>query len=738
MELLPLESSDCALGTVTMLDDAARRRWSRAGALLVLGVILVLHFLSRQHAYLSRPIGEKHFYPSSYLVSLSLLAGTGFAYALPRGVDPASSLEATIARLREEPGPAGPVMGFLSGHRRRLSRQEWRSFLEDAPLTPIAPDVLLAWDSVGGLARILDARLAAALWALFGIDWDVLFAFYAALSTAACAALFGITARLSGSVWGGVLGAASFALSPLERDLGAWSFRDANPLWFSCIAIWLLFRWASPVPLMSVTSLRWLGIGAASLIGLGWRPDVYVLVPFMAVGLALLLAAEEVRPRLIIVALACFIVGAVSVRSAIGWLGPTSAGPVVSGGAVFHVAWYADDARSNLLRTENVFQARASDHLVLYQANYYSLFSGTSLQPSPRIFDQRHYATTRAMYLEMVRYHLFEWWSRFPELVAFLSTIDGATSPQPPIGIGVSPDAQSWADRAIRAGLGFYLKSMPWLCALAVASAALSRSRRVATAIVAGHFALYAAVQLAILPEIKHWGPLLLPLHVLSAAGCCQLVRTAVTLRRDWGNIDFTERLRIPAMVAFVILSCWGLLGVVAHAVSQAQRRHIVGGILTAARSPLVPERSPDKPRLHTIDIPSGEPTRPIGYLFRVRGARRDVDLFCLHAREGHGQTPLYYATRHRVQAQREQYFFVNPVAGVGIGEVRNYKAYVSVRGGATLISVAAVDLSGSGLALPLSLVFTGKDDPLGRRTLSVSTEAFESLEQADALVNVR
>jgi hypothetical protein len=223
------------------------------GALLVLGAILRLHFLSREHAYLSRPIGETHFYPSSYRVSLSLVAGQGFTYALPRGVEPASSLEATIARLREGPGPAGPVMRFLSGHSRRVSRQEWRRFLEDAPLTPIAPDVLLAWDSVGGLARILDARLAAALWALFGIDWDVPFAFYAVLSTVACAALFGITARISGSVWGGVLGAASFALSPRERDLGAWSFRDANPLWFSCMAIWLLFHWASPVQMRSVT-----------------------------------------------------------------------------------------------------------------------------------------------------------------------------------------------------------------------------------------------------------------------------------------------------------------------------------------------------------------------------------------------------------------------------------------------------------------------------------------------------
>src|SRR6185503_16670052 len=97
---------------------------------------------------------------------------------------------------------------------------------------------------------------------------------------------------------------------------------------------------------------------------------------------------------------------AASVKSAIGWLGATSARPVVGGGAIFHVAWYADDARGNLLGTENVFQARASDHLVLYQANYHSLYSGKPLQPSPKIFDQRHYATTRAMYLEMVRYHL--------------------------------------------------------------------------------------------------------------------------------------------------------------------------------------------------------------------------------------------------------------------------------------------------------------------------------------------
>lgn len=81
-----------------MLDDAARRRRSRAGALLVLGAILVVHFLSREHAYLSRPIGETHFYPSSYPVSLSLVAGR----ASPMPCLGVSSPQARSRRPRED------------------------------------------------------------------------------------------------------------------------------------------------------------------------------------------------------------------------------------------------------------------------------------------------------------------------------------------------------------------------------------------------------------------------------------------------------------------------------------------------------------------------------------------------------------------------------------------------------------------------------------------------------------
>jgi len=285
---------------------------------------------------------------------------------------------------------------------------------------------------------------------------------------------------------------------------------------------------------------------------------------------------------------------------------------------------------------------------------------------------------------------------------------------------------------------GYYLKSMPWLCALGVALGVLSRSRRVATVLVAGYFVLYAGVQLAILPEIKHWGPLLLPLHVLAATGLWQLLRVAVTLRRGLGSIDLGARLRTPAWIACVCLLCWGLLGVVAHTVSQSQRRRIVDGILAAARSPLGPDRSPDTPRLHTIEIPSGEPTRPIGYLFRVKGARRSVDLFCLHAREAIGQESVYYSTRHELDANSEQFFFVNPVAGTGVGETRSYTLEVSVRGQAQLLSVTSVDLSERDLGLPLSLVFTRESDQPGLWLRPYVTEAFSSLQEAESFVRGR
>jgi hypothetical protein len=105
-----------------------------------------------------------------------------------------------------------------------------------------------------------------------------------------------------------------------------------------------------------------------------------------------------------------------------------------------------------------------------------------------------------------------------------------------------------------------------------------------------------------------------------------------------------------------------------------------------------------------------------VGYLLSVRGARRPVDLYCVHLRAATaaGSTPLYYYTRHKLERDREQLFFVNPIAGMGVGDDRPYTLQVRVRGRAEILWVKELDLSQWRLGLPLSLLFTEGDDKAG------------------------
>jgi hypothetical protein len=86
---------------------------SRAGRAALLALLLGVHLLTRLEAHSVIPLGERHFYPTGYLVSLSLASGHGFNYLVRRGA-------------------AGRVMDFISGRgptscRARTSKTSWRA-----------------------------------------------------------------------------------------------------------------------------------------------------------------------------------------------------------------------------------------------------------------------------------------------------------------------------------------------------------------------------------------------------------------------------------------------------------------------------------------------------------------------------------------------------------------------------------------------------------------------------------
>jgi hypothetical protein len=718
---------------------------------MLLAMILGLHFYTRVCANLMMPPEEKHFWPSSYLVSLSLLSGNGFSYLLPSDVKADASVLTLVTRLRNETGPVGPVMDFLSGRgRESLSPLEFSRFLSNGtrpvPIDIVGPGLIGSrWETT----RILDIYVAAMVWKLFGISWPVLFVFYALVSTAAALLVFLIAQRLTGSYWGGLVAAFGFLASPLERHAGAWSIRDTNPLWFTALAFFLLLRYAEPSSSRLKTYLGWYLVGAGSLLGLGWRSDAQMLLPFILIGLIGVLVAKGIPVSRLALAGALCLAGSLSVKSLIDWLGH---GSFKQGGdVVFHIAWYGEHVRSDILGTENAFQVKQDDFLTLYQANYFREQRLQDSQPCRDYYDPRHLSSVRAMYLELARYNAYRWWVRFPVFLGHAAHVDRAVVPGPDIlGTGTG-GAWLALDRclaslptACRWCLDRYVSCIPYFFTLGVVMGLLRQESRAATLLLGGYFVYYAAALFLVLPESKHWAPLLLPLHVLSASG----LWFSLTVFSSWRRVllardTWKHWLLKPLFATGSLALCWVLIALLAYGISRAQRRRFIDSVLSLIASGQgVPESLQTK-RLFSVTASGEAPNGPIGYVLKVRCAHRAVTLFCVHVRKGtpSGSTPLFYYTRHRLGPDRDQFFFVNVVSGTRIGDDRPYTLYVGVRGRAELLAVTKVDLSGWKVGLPLSFVFNEDDDQPGSALIEDGlpvTDEFNSLPEAEAFVSPR
>jgi hypothetical protein len=241
-----------------------------------------------------------------------------------------------------------------------------------------------------------------------------------------------------------------------------------------------------------------------------------------------------------------------------------------------------------------------------------------------------------------------------------------------------------------------------------------------------------------VLPESKHWPPLLLPLHVLAASG----VWLAVTTR--WGRLrlDGAAARRLlggPLAGAGIVALCWAGVGLVAYVTARTQRGRLIDSIARLAPSGQELPLDPANKRFFAVAIPPGPDTKPAGYLFEVRGARQPLTLYSAQVREGSeiGLNSYYYYTRHRLAPGRNSFFFVNPVSGDAVGDPRPYTLYVRVRG-SEILSVRRLDLSGWRTGLPLSLAFTEGDDQPGASLMDDRvdvTERLRSLAELEAVV---
>ena len=323
---------------------------------VLLGALLVVHFLSRRHLVALIPAGQGSNYPYVYRTSLALLAGQGFS----------------MLQFSDAP-ESRPVVEFLNGQRNSVSRAEFQRFLSGPDSRAVAfplPElkvILPQFPYAGELktplsplhtTRVLDLYTTALLWRIFGIRWSVLLTFCALASTTACLMIFFIGRRLGGGYWPGLCAALLFLAMPLENDLAIRSLRDVSPLWFAALAfaafVCLVERFRS-------ASANWAALaltGVACTIGCGWRQDAMILAPFLGAAAAVLLLRRRKSWRYLLAGGSAFIFGAILPLTAVSLLAP---GPRMNPLVSFHMAYYGEFSRCGLFGLENTFQVFRDD-----------------------------------------------------------------------------------------------------------------------------------------------------------------------------------------------------------------------------------------------------------------------------------------------------------------------------------------------------------------------------------------
>ncbi len=614
----------------------------RALKLALLAALLVVHFLSRQFLVPTRPMREGWNYPYVYRTSLALLAGRGFG----------------VFRISDAP-ESKPVVEFLTGQRDGLSRAQLRRFRDGPDGRPVAfplPESQIAlphFPPGGELAtplsplhstRVLDLYLTALLWKIFGIRWSVLLTACALASTTVSLLIFLTARRLGRGYWPGLAAALLFLASPLENDYAIRALRDISPLWFAALAfaclVCLVERFRSAAANGAALGLT----GIACTLGCGWRPDALLLVPFIAVGTAFVVLRQRPSWRYRLAAAAAFLVGAALPPAAIRVLAPPSPQSPLVG---FQMAYYGEYARCNLLGLENSFQVSRDDVDTAETAQQWHADHHASASPAP-CYGPAYGAACFGIYREEILPNLFRWTWSFPRF--FVRALDACRNRDLPVnGSTYLPPLPrpKWLQAAAAWLLEPLSAAGPWLFALGAVVCLLRRGERVRSLCLAAFSVYYAAALFFVLPELKHAGPLILPLSVFGGVGLASFRALARPLR-------LTAKLREAARPALWLVGgavaatlVWGLACAAAYAFSLESRRELLAVASALARTGRPDPAALHGPRLFSITLLPERGDRPTGYLLRIAAGHGPCSLECRRLRPERplaGPTPVHAA----------------------------------------------------------------------------------------------
>ncbi|HET6900293.1 MAG TPA: hypothetical protein VFK70_18215, partial [Vicinamibacteria bacterium] len=639
----------------------------KAGALVL---VLGLHLAMRLTAAARLPLDYRTFYPRDYEVALSLMAGRGY-----HSLDVWSDTRPQASRVRH----------FLRMRRGELLETNWRRFTEGAKPGP-APTL--------ATSRVLEMHVAAALWSLFGVRWSVLFAFYAALSTFVAFLIFLIARHLAGAFGAGILAAILFAASPYETFFATAGIRDISPLWFDTLAF------AAVVLLAARARSSWAGAacalaaGAASTVGIGWRHDGWMAPPLALAGLFVLLRSQKRSPRETMVLVGSFVAGVALVGTTISAAGPnTPLGPQIG----FHIAYYGNHGRSNLLGIENSFQALRNDLYTYQQAAYYALVTRGVADLTYWTGD--YGSVCRDLYLQTLAHNGFDWMRGFPAFyVPALAGLGGpgALQGMDPVLLGLH--RMEWLGPAYRFVLDPFTRCLPGMFILGGLTLLLVGRRRAEAALLIAFTVLYAAMLLAVLPESKHFGPMLLPLCTVAGAGLWRAASLAVSPKERGEAVQILRQdvfTRRTARTIGLGIAGVSVLAAVVAAVSSFTRHGYLAEIQQLAAHGQPAPETVLGPRLFSFVIPPEQPPDPRGFRLTIRTGASPSVLVCRHRRGfGTEETQRLYLTRHSLAPGRTLYFFVVGLQGAFQRDGRTYQCTVTLDGDAKIVESLRLDLS--------------------------------------------
>lgn len=665
-----------------------RIRTAATGFLLLL--LLVGHYGLRRHADAAIPLHQRAFYATDYVVAISLVGGRGFR---------SFAITGEQATWPESP----TVLKFLTGAKDDLRSGRLKVFLDTARSVPPPPEAF---------GRILDLHVAALLWRTFGISWPVLFTFYALVSTAACLGVFVLARRLGGTA-AGFLAAVLYTASPFETTYSVYSIRDLSPLWFAVatfVAAGAAGRLSRPATLLPAAAAA----GVVATIGVGWRPDGMMLPPFAALVLGSSLLARGVPVVRTTVAVLVLAVSSFATWTGIERLagGDVRRPPTIG----FHIAAYGSHTRSNVLEYENAFLAAREDTQTYFNVAYFA----DAVSGRKRLaYGGREYAEEcRRFFLTMARSEGYRWLTGFPRFYrAALAALGDVAALQSIPASQLESLRPPWARPLFRWVLDPLVLALPVLFAAGTAvGLTCGRDRMLAAALTVFSLA-YAGALLAVLPESKHFGPMLLPLCVLAGqiVGLRGLAASIARWRPGWRTAAAAGGTAIAIGAAVMAV----------RAVAVADRRSYVSDIrdrLAAASAD--PAGTVEVRRFTGPWRAPGEGEDPVGFAIDV-DTGDDPGPLLLRQERGRGTeaSRRVLITRHALPPRSRVVFFVTALQGGAYRDIRSHRCVVEVEGTASLVAARRIPLEGWKRPLFAAVVAEDDDQP-GNPTLATGTSA--------------